>query len=108
MSPVTHALIFVTMSVDIGHITEKNYLEFYTRAKFAAALFGSSLMKADEHGGYKERGITIEDVRAHIGLGTNVINKTRAYFVKRHIDNFFRSADYEARRQIKERQTAAA
>jgi hypothetical protein len=71
MSPVTHALIFITMSVDIGRITEKNYLEFYTRAKFAAALFGSSLMKADEHGGYKERGITIEDVRAHIGLHTH-------------------------------------
>jgi hypothetical protein len=97
MSPVTHALIFITMSVDIGRITEKNYLEFYTRAKFAAALFGSSLMKADEHGGYKERGITIEDVRAHIGLHTNVADKTRAYFVKRQVDNYFRSADYDTR-----------
>jgi len=108
MSPVTHALIFRTMGVDIGHITEKNYLEFYTRAKFVAALFGSNLMEADEHGGYKERDFTLEEIRAHIGLGTNVIDKTRAYFVKRQIDNFFRSADYEARRQIKERQTAAA
>ena len=108
MSGVTHALIFVTMSVDIGHITEKNYLEFYTRAKFVTALYGSNLMEADEHGGYKGRDFTLEEVRAHIGLGTNVIDKTRTYFVKRHIDNFFRSADYEARRQIKERQTAAA
>ena len=108
MSGVTHALIFVTMSVDIGHITEKNYLEFYTRAKFVAALFGSTLYEADEHGGHRERDFTIEEVRAHIGLGTNVHDKTRAHFVKRHVDNYFRSADYEARRQIKERQTAAA
>ena len=97
MSGVTHALIFVTMSVDIGHITEKNYLEFYTRTKFFAALFGSHLYEADEHGGYKERDFTIEEIQAHIGLGTNVTDRTRAYFVKRHIDSYFRSADYYTR-----------
>ena len=97
MSAVTHALIFVTMSVDIGHITEKNYLEFYTRTKFVFRLFGSTLYEADEHGGYKERDFTLEEIRAHIGLGTNVHEKSRAHFVKRHIDSFFRSADYEAR-----------
>ena len=107
MSGVTHALIFVTMSVDIGHITEKNYLEFYTRAKFVAALFGSNLMEADEHEEYKGRNFTLEEVRAHIGLGTNVAEKTRAHFVKRHVDNYFREEDYQAKR-IKEEQTAAA
>ena len=97
MSGVTHALIFVTMSVYIGHITEKNYLEFYTRAKFVAALYGSTLYEADEHGEHRERDFTIEEVRAHIGLHTNVADKTRAYFVKRHVDSYFRSADYHTR-----------
>ena len=84
MSPVTHALIFITMSVDIGRITEKNYLEFYTRAKFVGALHGQSYF-------------TVEEIRAHIGLHTNVADKTRAYFVKRHVDSYFRSADYDTR-----------
>ena len=97
MSGVTHAIIFTTMAVDIGHITEKNYIEFHTRAKFVAALHGSALYEADEHGGYEERDFTLEEIKAHIGLGTNVADKTRAYFVKRHVDSYFRSADYDTR-----------
>lgn len=97
MSPVTHALIFATMSVDIGRITEKNYLEFYSRAKFVAALFGSTLYETDEQGKCRERNFTIEEIRAHIGLRTNVIDKTRATFVRRHVDSYFRSADYDTR-----------
>ena len=92
MSPVTHALIFITMSVDIGRITEKNYLEFYSRAKFVAALFGCTLYRDRT-----ESDFTVEEIRAHIGLHTNVADKTRAYFVKRHIDSYFRSADYDTR-----------
>ena len=92
MSGVTHALIFVTMSVDIGHITEKNYLEFYTRAKFVAALHGRTLYRDRT-----ESEFTVEEIRAHIGLHTNVSDRTRAHFVKRHVDIYFRSADYDTR-----------
>ena len=92
MSPVTHALIFITMSVDIGRITEKNYLEFYSRAKVVAALFGRTLYRDRT-----ESDFTVEEIRAHIGLHTNVADKTRSYFVKRHIDSYFRSADYDTR-----------
>ena len=97
MSAVTHALIFRTMGVDIGRITEKNYLEFYTRSRFLGALSGHILVTLDEHGEHRERDFTIEEVRAHIGLQTNVADKTRAYFVKRHVDSYFRSADYDTR-----------
>lgn len=31
MNPVTHSLIFATMAVDMGEITEKNWKEFWTR-----------------------------------------------------------------------------
>jgi len=73
LNPVTHALIFATMVVDIGEITTKNYEEFYARM----TLFG------------KLNDITyptIEDVRAHIGLHTNVFpSATRNQWLKRMI-----------------------
>ena len=74
MNPVTKALIFATMSVDIGRITEDNADEFYARLGFFRQLWGPFV--ANDDGSPRE--ITPQDVQAHIGLVTNVNTLTRA------------------------------
>ena len=65
------ALIFSTMAVDMGEITEKNYEEFFKRyAMFCAAI-------------EQERSLKLEDVRKGIGLRTNVSTTTPAAYKKR-------------------------
>lgn len=78
MNPVTHVLIFGTMTVGMGKITEKNYKEFWMRMQFADVVFGPSLKSKG-----KGRGVTLQEVKQHIGLSTNVCNETGATFYKR-------------------------
>jgi hypothetical protein len=87
MSPITNAIIWACMGNDIGTITEANYLEFYARCMMMSKLFGTPLCKFEDG---KRIGIdiTVEDVKAHIGLSTNVSTKSRAAFIKRHVEHF--------------------
>lgn len=66
MSPATHALIWSTMAVGLGQITEKNAEVFYARVSYWEALRN---IPQDER-------ITPTDVQAHIGLRTNVSDET--------------------------------
>lgn len=63
-NPVTHALIFGCMSIGIGEITEQNYEEWFIRYRSLSFLY-------PDH----PDPITLEDVKAHIGLTTNVFPK---------------------------------
>ena len=74
MNPVTKALIFATMSVDIGRITEDNAGEFYARLRFFERLWGEFVFDGDG----KPHWITPEEVTAHIGMYTNVVTTSRA------------------------------
>ena len=71
MNMKTEVLIFATMVIDLGEITEKNCIEFYTRM----------MMYSMINGCYDS--ITLEDVKAHIGLKTNVPDKTKAKWNRR-------------------------
>lgn len=78
----TDKLIWATMSVSMGEITEKNWREFYLR------------MLLDPYSPvniYKDTGktavpewhrIKIEDVFNHIGLTTNVTEKSRPKYLR--------------------------
>jgi len=68
---ITNNLIWATMAVDMGSITEKNYEEFYRRLIIAGRVFGSP---------YR---ITLADVKRRIGLGCNVTTKTATQFANR-------------------------
>ena len=68
LNPTTQTLIWACLSVDMKEITSNNAEEFYTRYVM--------LSKA---GGERVR-LTMEDVKAHVGLWTNVNTKTRAQF----------------------------
>ena len=66
MSVTTHTLIFATMSVCMGSITEKNAEEFFRR-----------LSEVESEGAFRKSvdgdvPFTLEEVQAHIGLSTNV------------------------------------
>lgn len=78
LSPVTELLIFTTMHVGLGSITEKNADEFYARMLIVHKLHDIGIMIPDGTEQLKP-----EDIRKHIGLYTNVSNETRAQWTKR-------------------------
>src|SRR5574338_219821 len=78
LNPITEALIWSSMSIDLGEITAKNVDEWMLRLALSDKLFGTMLHKDRE-----PRPFTRAEVEAHIGLRTNVSTKNRAYFTKR-------------------------
>ncbi len=78
LRPVTELLIFTTMHVGIGKITESNADEFYARMIVAHTLFDIGIVTEDETELLKPK-----DVQDHIGLMTNVGIETRPQWVKR-------------------------
>lgn len=80
LSAVTQALIFSTIGADIGTVTEQNAAEFFGRLTVLEKIYGPPLVFP---GG--ERGFSPREVRAHIGLRTNVANKTRGQWQSRVI-----------------------
>ena len=92
LSGITEALIFATMTIDLGEITQKNHIEFYTRMM----MYKFITPRAFE-------GVTLDDVKAHIGLTTNVMNTTPLKFNKKlglmARDRIGWDMDYEQRRK---------
>ena len=88
LSSVTETLIWATMATNINAITEKNADEFYARLSLWERLNGSLRRNPD----LTDRPTTIEEVRAHIGLGTNATNMTRARWLKSIGERYLTSA----------------
>jgi hypothetical protein len=87
--PKTQSIIFSTISAGMGEITEKNYIEFYLRVAASDAM--SQWPKGEP--------ITLEQVRRHIGLKTNVFPmESRSKWIKRVMDNDIREIEYRIRR----------
>jgi len=94
MKPATHSIIFATMAVGIGDLTEKNAPEFYARLHLYERMVGAFLVKMDD-GKRVDVPFTPEDVRAHIGLRTNVGPvETRSKWLKRVTDRTLSDALY--------------
>ena len=75
MKPDTQLLVFATMALDIGEVTEDNVEEWYWRAQFLDALSNEDTYAV----------LTREFVRRHIGLWVNVRTEKRASFIARHV-----------------------
>ena len=104
---VTNALIWHTMLVGMGQITEKNYEKFFVRSQMAVRATRNYPVSAiTEDGGYEHRGFTLAEIRAHIGLSTNASTDTKAKFKKRVVAWLEGDAELELRRQ-KERKEEA-
>jgi hypothetical protein len=96
MRAVTHVLVWGTMSVMMGSITEKNWRVFYTRFAMKEAALGASLINGDGSPAY----ITPEQVRAHIGLTTNVRTESAGKFNGRLVRNLARNAGDSLRNEV--------
>ena len=101
LNVVTDSLIWLTMAIGIGKITEENAPEVYGRIAAYEKLFGSFMIQFDNNG--KQRVyITPEDVNNHIGLSTNVSKETEASFRKRIVDNFMREQKQKFKYAVEE------
>jgi hypothetical protein len=87
LGPRLDKMIWTTLGVGLGSITEKNAAEFYARAKINDLIW--DIPKAHR--------VSLEDVRQHIGLKTNVSDETRAQWLRRIVggkaDDFVREFD---------------
>ena len=84
VNPVTEALVFYTLNVGMGAITAKNAEEFYFRVHQAETMFGAVLNEwGPEDEQPRQVFISLDDVKAHIGLATNASNLTKSAFDKR-------------------------
>ena len=105
LRPITNMFIWATMSVDLTGITEENHVEFWVRMKLLESLTGSFMRQWNEETEkWDDRPITIEEVKAHIGLHTNVSKKTWREFMMRHLDHWrseaMRKADFVDSRMV--------
>lgn len=83
----TQGMIFQTMGVGLGEITEDNAVEFYIRQRIWNKLHGFPPY-------------TVEQVRQYIGLKTNVSDETSAQWRKRLIDSARRDAAYKYKQWV--------
>jgi len=94
MPDVLNSLIWITMSIGMSSITEKNWKDFYTRMKLIGV--DRNLLRIDEDGNYTIP-ISAEEVRDHIGLMTNATTMTKAEFLKHAYSCTYRDVDAVAR-----------
>jgi hypothetical protein len=74
LHPRVEAIVFATMSVGLGELTEKNIQEFARRLEVLQAIDVARFQDAD----CKPIWIDEEFLRPYIGLSTNVSNETAA------------------------------
>ncbi len=89
LNKTTEAIVFACMSVGIGTITQENFVEFYERMVCCYALSEFN---------DPSQAPSLKDVRAHIGLRTNVSNDTRNQWVKRVFEGTAMTLRYNLRR----------
>lgn len=80
LHPTTDAIIWLTLIIGIGTITEKNVDTFYSRVRAYELMRGAMLYDNMSRPDY----IEYEDIIAHIGLVTNSSKSTDAQF-RRHL-----------------------
>lgn len=68
---ITECLVWATMSVGIGEITDKNVNEFFARVTLIQRTYGPYLRNGDG----SPREITFGDIKRRVGLSTNVFPK---------------------------------
>jgi hypothetical protein len=85
--PITESVIFATMAVGMGKITEDNAVEFANRVALVQQINGAYLNKSAKGTNLTSPYyVTLEDVKKRIGLRTNVSNESHTAFVKRFTD----------------------
>ena len=98
MNKVTETLIGLLLAIGIGRITEKNALQVLARIKVIEKMYGAHLYTF-ENDQPKDRFYTWDDIKAHIGLTTNVSDETDAKFLKRHAQGLLQTCTWKAQEE---------
>jgi hypothetical protein len=88
-----HCLVIMTMSIDMGSITEKNWTEFYRRVNAMERLMGAHRRRKNDEDEWENVYFTPAEVKAHIGLQANVAKTTDAQWRKRLMEMHRRGVD---------------
>lgn len=96
---LTQGIIFSTMWLGMGEITEKNWKEFYHRTQYGKAMGMSSGVLDGDGEPYE---YTPQDIHRRIGLHTNVAYEAPTKFRKRLLESLTESADRKIRKFEKE------
>jgi hypothetical protein len=89
VNTTTERIVWLTLAIGMGEITEKNYLEFATRVLMYQAV------------ACVENKLSVNDIRGHIGLWTNVSNDSRSQFMH-HMEGIVESNEARKAAMIKE------
>jgi hypothetical protein len=106
LTDITETLIFCTMYIGMAEITEKNYLEFYTRLSIYERVMGNFLYNGNGET-RTPRYFTIQDIKQHIGLQTNASPLTKTQFTKDLYTRHERAVKEESRKVEKEAKVIA-
>jgi hypothetical protein len=96
--PITQGLVWATMAVGFSSITEANAAEFYGRLRLWELVSGSFVTTVEG-----DVLITLEDVRAHIGLYSNASKVSPTEFLTRLVKNAVEQAEARERRLAREK-----
>jgi hypothetical protein len=97
--PITDALIWLSMLVDLGEISKKNVHEWDVRLR-ALERVGFRQLFSEARGHFNP---SREEIEAHVGLRTNVHSKTRAAWQKRLGEMVLREAEAKVKHAERER-----
>ena len=92
LNPLTEGLIWATIVVGLGKITEENAEEFYHRLQFVTKVEQDC---AD---------ITLTTIREHIGLKTNVTDMSWNQFIKMVADSYCRNNNFKPAKKPRKKQ----
>jgi len=82
LHPITHDLIWASIPLKIGCISEENLGEFYLRYTLWQKLIGPTMHKRDpKTGEWVPLAATLDQIRAHIGMHTNVRTESWVTFL---------------------------
>lgn len=100
-SSLTYSLIWTMIPIAVSSITRENVEKVFQRI-YAYEHLRGAMRQANGKPVY----FTFEEVKAHIGLTTNVTNQTDAQVKKNWIDSAWRDLTWDARKLIEQAKVA--
>ena len=102
LNQLTEMLIFSTMTIGMGSITEDNWKEFYSRCVILETGCYKNQIPVDTlEPVWKWEIVSPEDIYRHIGLVTNAPKMTKAQFAKHAYECRRDELYYKAERYVK-------
>jgi hypothetical protein len=95
---ITEIMIWYTIAIDLGEITDENAGEFFQRISIWERIMGPAFFYTED-GDKKDRYMTLADVKRRVGLSTNVVNLTRSKWNKRIMEILNRDAESKMYRE---------